>query len=127
MPCKLAIWNTSAQLIGMNNCAGSSCAWCELWQGLFGTGRGNKRSRHTIDANYQTHLRNRILDKEKGLKSKTKHMQGIQSHWLLNSDPRETIIPALHVKIRLINKFNEEVTSGMQLNIKVLISEYNAI
>jgi hypothetical protein len=29
-------------LIGMNNCAGSSCAWCELRQGLFGTGKGNE-------------------------------------------------------------------------------------
>jgi hypothetical protein len=31
-------------LIGMNNCAGSSCAWCELRQGLFGTGKGGEQT-----------------------------------------------------------------------------------
>ncbi len=83
-------------LIGMNNCAGSSCAWCELRQGLFGTGKGKERTRATIDADYQTHLRNRRLDKEKGLKLKTKPVHGVQSHWLLNIDPRKIIIPTLH-------------------------------
>jgi hypothetical protein len=55
-----------ATLIGMNNCAGSSCAWCELRQGLFGTGKGKERTRQTIDANFQTHLQNRRLDEERG-------------------------------------------------------------
>jgi hypothetical protein len=59
-------------LIGMNNRAGLSCAWCELRQGLFGTGKGKEKTRATIAANYQTHLRNRRLDEEKVLKSKTK-------------------------------------------------------
>jgi hypothetical protein len=114
-------------LIGMNNCAGSSCAWCELRQGLFGTGKGKERTRATIDADYQTHLRNRRLDEEKGLKSKTKPVHGVQSHWLLNIDPRKIIIPTLHVEIGLINKFNEEVTSWMQLNVEALDPEYDAI
>ncbi len=111
----------------MNNCAGSSCAWCELRQGLFGTGKGKERTRQTIDTDYQTHLQNRRLDEEKGLKSKTKPVHGVQSHWLLNIDPRKIIIPTLHVEIGLINKFNEEVTSWMQLNVEALAPEYDAI
>jgi hypothetical protein len=114
-------------LIGMNNCAGSSCAWCELRQGLFGTGKGSERTRESIDADFQTHLRNRRLDEGRGLKAKTKPVHGVQSHWLLNIDPRKIIIPTLHVEIGLINKFNEEVTAWMQLNVEALEPEYDAI
>jgi hypothetical protein len=116
-----------ATLIGMNNCAGSSCAWCELRQGLFGTGKGKERTRQTIDADFQTHLENRRLEEERGLKSKTKPVHGVQSHWLLNIDPRKIVIPTLHVEIGLINKFNEEVTAWMQLNVEGLEPEYDAI
>jgi hypothetical protein len=98
-------------LIGMSNCAGSSCAWCELWQGLFGTGKGNERTCETINANFQTHLQNRRLDDEKGVKSKTKPVHGVQSYWLLSIHPKKIIIPTLHIDIRLINNFNEEVTA----------------
>jgi hypothetical protein len=74
-------------LIGMNNCAGSSCTWCELQQGLFGIGKGNERTRETINATFQTHLQNRRLDDEKGVTSKTKPVHGVQLHWFLNIDP----------------------------------------
>jgi hypothetical protein len=67
------------------------------------------------------------MENEKGVKSKTKHVHGVQSHWLLNIDSRKIIIPTLHVEIRLINKFNEEVTAWMQLNIEALKPEYDAI
>jgi hypothetical protein len=70
-------------LIGMNNCAGLSCARWELWQCLFGTGKDMERTRQTINADYQMQLQNRRADKEKGLKSKTKPVHGVQSHWLL--------------------------------------------
>jgi hypothetical protein len=84
-----------------------------LRQGLFGTGKGRKRIRQTIDEDYQTHLQNRRVDKERGLKFKTRPVHGVQSHWLLNIDPRKIIISTLHIKIGLINKFNEEVMAWM--------------
>ncbi len=114
-------------LIGMNNCAGSSCAWCDLRQGLFGTGKGNERTRQTIDAHYQQHLAKRRVDEERGNKSKTKPVCGVQSHWLLSIDPRKIIIPTLHVELGLINKFNDEVTAWMQLNVEGLTPEWDAI
>jgi hypothetical protein len=92
-----------------------------------GPGKGANKPRQTIDKDYQTHLQNRIADEERGLKSKTKPVHGVQSHWLLNIDPRRIIIPTLHVEIGLINKFNEEVTSWMQLNVEELDPEYEAI
>jgi hypothetical protein len=92
-----------------------------------GPGKGANKPRQTIDKDYQTHLQNRIADEERGLNSKTKPVHGVQSHWLLNIDPRRIIIPTLHVEIGLINKFNEEVTSWMQLNVEELDPEYEAI
>jgi hypothetical protein len=114
-------------LIGMNNCAGSSCAWCELQQGLFGTGKGNERTRETIDTSFQIHQQNRRLDDKKGVKSNTKPVHGVQSYWLLNIDPSKRIIPTLHIMIGLINKFNEEVTTWMKLNIEALEPKYDAV
>jgi hypothetical protein len=51
----------------------------------------------------------------------------VQSHWLLNIDPKKIIIPTLHVEIGLINKFNKEVRAWMQLNIEALNPEYETI
>jgi hypothetical protein len=51
----------------------------------------------------------------------------LQSHWLLNIDQRKIIIPTLHIEIRLINKFNEEVTSWMQLNVEALTPQYDVM
>jgi hypothetical protein len=62
------------------------------------------------------------------VKLKTKPVHGVQSHWFLNIDPRKKIIPTLHMEdIGLINKFNEEVTTWMQLNVEALKPEYDVI
>jgi hypothetical protein len=82
-----------------------------LRQGLFGTGKGNERTHEIIDVNFQKHLQDRKLDDKKGVKSKTKPVHGVQSHWLLNIDPRQIIILTLHDEIRLIKKFTDEVTT----------------
>ncbi len=84
-------------LIGKNNCAGLPWVAARfLW---------NRKRQGKNLSNHQ-------LDNEKGVKAKTKPVHGVQSHWLLNIDPRKIIIPTLHVEIGLINKFNEELTSS---------------
>jgi hypothetical protein len=77
--------------------------------------------RETIDEHYQEHLRKRRLDEARGNKWKKKPVCGVQSHWLLSIDPRNVIIPTLHVELGLIKKINEEeVTAWMQLNVEEL-------
>jgi hypothetical protein len=116
-----------ANNIGMLNCGGRHCHLCDKSAVDFGTGKGNDRTKETIQSCYREYLLKVERARQRGSSKKPQAVGGVSIYPLLDVDPQKIILPTLHCEIGLLNKYNESFEAWVQLRVEGLPPEAHEV